>query len=174
MNKQMYSLKMLSDELGQSRQNITRRLEKLTIKAVNEDSRTYKTEPLLYNIETFLVLSKEFGVEVSASEDISKEEVSASNEELMIKQIEELKADKHRLEIKLDKSEDRHEKQLSEANELTKRQQELNMKDKLKIEYLESKLKITQVNDPIQDVKVDMEEKTTNKNQTKKWYEFWR
>lgn len=175
MKKEVFTLKRLEKELGQSRQNITRRLDRLGIKAINEDTREYKTQPLHYDNETFIILSKEFDVLVSASEDTSKdisnEEVSVSKEELMIKQIEQLKADKKRLEEKLDKSEDRHEKQLSDANELTKRQQELNMKDRLKIEDLESRLRISNVSDPIQDadeedVKEEIEPEDTKDNRT--------
>lgn len=172
-----FTLKRLEKELGQSRQNITRRLDKLGVKAINEDNREYKTQPLHYDNETFIKLAKEFDVQVSISGDTSNEEVSTSKEELMIKRIEELKSDKIRLEDKLDKAEERHDRQLSEAYELTKRQQELNMKDRLKIEELELRLRISNVNDSIQDVDIKVEEtkqKTIYDNKKPKWYEFWK
>ncbi len=175
MNKQFFTLKRLEIELSQSRQNIKRRLDKLGIKALNEDNRSYKTQPLEYSYETFIILVKEFDVQLSSSKDTSNEELSLSNDELVNNLIKELKSEKKRLEDKLDKAEDRHEKQLAEAYELTRRQQELNMKDRLKIEELESRLRINNSSESIQDVEAE-EKKQENvyDNKKPKWYEFWK
>ncbi|MCL8618232.1 MULTISPECIES: hypothetical protein [Proteus] len=54
--------------LNQPRQKVRRRLEKLEIKAINEDTRTYENEPLEYNHQAFLKLAEEFDVRIDNKE----------------------------------------------------------------------------------------------------------
>ena len=56
MKDNIYTIKNLCDELNEPRQKIRRRLEKLEIKAINEDTRTYENEPLEYDYQAFLKL----------------------------------------------------------------------------------------------------------------------
>lgn len=49
MKDNVYTIKKLCDELNQPRQKIRRRLEKLGIKSINEDTRVYKNDPLEYD-----------------------------------------------------------------------------------------------------------------------------
>lgn len=65
MSKQNYTITELKKELNQERHNIRRKLDTLGIKAINEDKRAYKTEPLKYNYQALLDLAKEFEVELS-------------------------------------------------------------------------------------------------------------
>ena len=54
MKDNIYTIKNLCDELNEPRQKIRRRLEKLEIKAINEDTRTYENEPLEYDHQAVL------------------------------------------------------------------------------------------------------------------------
>jgi len=64
MKDNIYTIKNLCDELNQPRQKIRRRLKKLEIKAINEDTRIYENEPLEYDHQTFLKLAEEFDVRI--------------------------------------------------------------------------------------------------------------
>ena len=68
MKDNVYTIKKLCDELNQPRQKIRRRLEKLGIKSINEDTRVYKNDPLEYDHQAFLKLAEEFDVQVSDTE----------------------------------------------------------------------------------------------------------
>lgn len=53
MKGNIYTIKNLCEELNQPRQKVRRRLIKLDIQAINEDTRTYKNEPLEYDYQSF-------------------------------------------------------------------------------------------------------------------------
>ena len=172
MNKQMYSLKTLSDELGQSRQNIRRRLIKLGIKAINEDTREYMTDPLQYDYEAFNILIKEFDVQLRRSDSISKEEPSITNDEEKNKLIKQLKVEL----IKAEKTIEYEREQNSILNQsrsnlerLLDQQQQLSLSDRNKIKALEIELEETSE----KSLKEEKKE-IINENKTNKWYEFWK
>lgn len=81
MNKQIYTITELAKELNQARQNVRRRLLKLSIIAVNEYTREHKTDPLLYDFETLKILSEDFGLVQRTSDSTTKEQASSSNEQ---------------------------------------------------------------------------------------------
>ena len=56
MEENFYTINELCEELDEPRHKIRRRLIKLNIKAINEDTRNYKNEPLEYDHQTFLKL----------------------------------------------------------------------------------------------------------------------
>ncbi|CAD2074109.1 hypothetical protein [Phocicoccus pinnipedialis] len=56
---QIYSMKALSEKLGYSRNKLKKKIDELEIKAINEDTREYTTEPLQYNHDTYLLLVEE-------------------------------------------------------------------------------------------------------------------
>ena len=64
MEDSVYTIKNLCDELNEPRQKVRRRLEKLEIKAINEDTRAYKNDPLKYDHQSFLKLAEEFDVQI--------------------------------------------------------------------------------------------------------------
>ena len=85
MSKQNYTITELKKELNQERHNIRRKLDTLGIKAINEDKRAYKTEPLKYNYQALLDLAKEFEVELSYNNSYNN--VQADNR--LIEQLQE-------------------------------------------------------------------------------------
>lgn len=62
MEENFYTINELCEELDEPRHKIRRRLIKLNIKAINEDTRNYKNEPLEYDHQTFLKLVEEFDI----------------------------------------------------------------------------------------------------------------
>ena len=81
MNKQIYTITELSEELNQARQNVRRRLIKLDIQAVNEDDREYKTDPLEYDYQALVSLAEDFGVVLRTSFSTTNEQASTTNEQ---------------------------------------------------------------------------------------------
>ena len=71
MEDSVYTIKNLCDELNEPRQKVRRRLEKLEIKAINEDTRAYKNDPLKYDHQSFLKLAEEFDVQIRDKEFMS-------------------------------------------------------------------------------------------------------
>ena len=70
MADDIYTITRLADELQKTRQNVRRRIKKLDIKALNEDTRVYQTEPLEYDKVTYLKLAESFGISVCNTNDI--------------------------------------------------------------------------------------------------------
>ena len=68
MKEKIYTIKNLCDELNQPRQKVRRRIEKLDIKAINDDTRIHENEPLEYDHQAFLKLAKEFDVKINNTE----------------------------------------------------------------------------------------------------------
>lgn len=73
MADDIYTITRLADELQKTRQNVRRRIKKLDIKALNEDTRVYQTEPLEYDKVTYLKLAESFGISVCNTNDIAND-----------------------------------------------------------------------------------------------------
>ena len=99
MSKQNYTITELKKELNQERHNIRRKLDTLGIKAINEDKRAYKTEPLKYNYQALLDLAKEFEVELSYNNSYNNVQGVITNVQADNRLIEQLQEDlKHERE----------------------------------------------------------------------------
>lgn len=81
MNKQIYTITELSEELNQARQNVRRRLIKLDIQAINEDDREYKTDPLEYDYQALVSLAEDFGVALRTSFSTTNEQASTTKDQ---------------------------------------------------------------------------------------------
>lgn len=119
MSNDIYTITRLSDELQKTRQNIRRRIEKLDIEALNEDTRAYQTEPLEYDKLTYLELAESFGISIADTDDDSND---TSQDEL-------IQVLKDQLEVANEEK--------KELRKLLDQQQQLNMSDKSRIELLE-------------------------------------
>lgn len=156
MKNNIYTIKNLCDELNQPRQKIRRRLEKLEIKAFNEDTRTYENEPLKYDHQAFLKLAEEFDVRIDNKECTASVQQRTTNEQ-------------HRTaeEISKDKLIKVLEEQLEEANKsranlekLLDQQQQLTLISNKKLESL--KLELEEKDQEIKD------------DEKKKWWQFFK
>lgn len=125
MADDIYTITRLADELQKTRQNVRRRIEKLDIKALNEDTRSYQTEPLEYDILTYLRLAESFGISVSNTNDIPND----------TQQDELIQVLKDQLKVANEEK--------KELRNLLDQQQQLNMSDKSRIELLELELEET-------------------------------
>ena len=156
----IYTIKNLCNELNQPRQKIRRRLEKLEIKAINEDTRIYENEPLEYDHQAFLKLAEEFDIQIDNKECTASVQQRTTNEQH--RTAEETSKDKL---IKV------LEEQLEEANKsrenlekLLDQQQQLTLISNKKLESLKLELEERESETQI-DEGINKEEKT-------KWYEF--
>ena len=161
MSKLNYTITELTKELNQAKHNIRRRIEILSIKAINEDNRAYKTEPLKYDHQALNILAKDFGIEISYnnSNNNSNNKVKGvmPNVQADIRLIEQLQDDlKHERE------------RSSNLEKLLSQQQQLSFIDKNKIEFLELELKEVKISEENSSVK----ESNLIKNETQKtkWY----
>ena len=160
MKEKIYTIKNLCNELNQPRQKVRRRIEKLDIKAINEDTRIHENEPLEYDHQAFLKLAKEFDVQINNTECTASVQHRTANEQH--RTAEETSKDKL---IKV------LENQLEEANKsranlekLLDQQQQLTLVSNRKIEALKLEFE-----------KKEMEKKVgngINKKEKTKWYEF--
>ena len=151
MNKQIYTITELSEELNQARQNVRRRLIKLDIQAVNEDDREYKTDPLEYDYQALVSLAEDFGVVLRTS-------FSTTNEQAKNDMIEVLK---DQLEHERDQN-----KKLSKLNENL-----LNQLDKNQtLLDQQQRLSLNNINN-IKMLEVELEEKEEKET---KWYNIFK
>lgn len=156
MSKEIYTITELTKELNQAKHNIRRRLEILDIKAINEDNRAYKTEPLKYDYQVLNTLAKDFSVELSNNNSYNKVKGVITDVQAENRLIEQLKDDL------------KHERERNSSLEkLLSQQQQLSFIDKNKIEFLELESK---ENSEMQEAK----EETVNEDEKIKWYEFWK
>ena len=93
MSKQNYTITELKKELNQERHNIRRKLDTLGIKAINEDKRAYKTEPLKYDYQALVDLAKEFEVELSYNNSYNNVQGVITNVQADNRLIEQLQED---------------------------------------------------------------------------------
>lgn len=167
MKEKIYTIKNLCNELNQPRQKVRRRIEKLDIKAINEDTRIHENEPLEYDHQAFLKLAKEFDVKINNTECTASVQHRTANEQH--RTAEETSKDKL---IKV------LEKQLEEANKsranlekLLDQQQQLTLISNKKIELLRLELEEKESEKQI-DEGINKEE--IKKDEKKKWWQFWR
>ena len=155
MKDNIYTIKNLCDELNQPRQKIRRRLEKLEIKAINEDTRTYDNEPLEYDHQAFLKLAEEFDVRIDNKECTASVQQRTTNEQH--RTTEETSKDKL---IKV------LEKQLEEANKSRANLEKL----------LDQQQQLTLIsNKELESLKLEFEVKEQlTKKQEKKWYQIFK
>ena len=167
MKEKIYTIKNLCDELNQPRQKVRRRLEKLDIKAINEDTRIHENEPLEYDHQAFLKLAKEFDVKINNTDCTASVQQRTTNEQH--RTAEERSKDKL---IKV------LEKQLEEANKsranlekLLDQQQQLTLVSNKKIESLRLELEKKESEKQI-DEEITKEE--IKANEKKKWWQFFK
>lgn len=167
MKEKIYTIKNLCDELNQPRQKVRRRIEKLDIKAINEDTRIHENEPLEYDHQAFLKLAKEFDVKINNTDCTASVQQRTTNEQH--RTAEETSKDKL---IKV------LEKQLEEANKsranlekLLDQQQQLTLVSNKKIELLRLELEEKESEKQIDEV-INKEE--IKKDEKKKWWQFFR
>ena len=150
MNKRIYTITELSEELNQARQNVRRRLIKLGIKAINESNREYKTDPLKYNYQALTELAEDFGVVLSTTNSNTNEQASSTNEQ----------AEKGLIEVLKDQL--KHEReQNTELLKLLNQQQQLTLISNKKLEVLKLELE-------------DPEQKNIEQEKKRKWYDLFR
>ena len=167
MKEKIYTIKNLCNELNQPRQKVRRRIEKLDIKAINDDTRIHENEPLEYDHQAFLKLAKEFDVKINNTECTASVQHRTANEQY--RTAEETSKDKL---IKV------LEKQLEEANKsranlekLLDQQQQLTLVSNKKIESLRLELEEKESEKQI-DEGINKEE--MKKDEKKKWWQFFR
>ncbi len=155
MSKQNYTITELKKELNQERHNIRRKLDTLGIKAINEDKRAYKTEPLKYNYQALLDLAKEFEVELSYNNSYNNVQGVITNVQADNRLIEQLQEDlKHERE------------RTANLERLLDQQQRLSLSDRNKIGILELELK---------EVSEEVHKNESNSEDKKpKWYNIFK
>ncbi|EAC3880319.1 DUF536 domain-containing protein [Listeria monocytogenes] len=167
MKEKIYTIKNLCNELNQPRQKVRRRIEKLDIKAINDDTRIHENEPLEYDHQAFLKLAKEFDVKINNTECTASVQQRTANEQH--RTAEETSKDKLIMVL---------EKQLEEANKsranlekLLDQQQQLTLVSNKKIELLRLELEEKESEKQI-DEGINKEE--MKKDEKKKWWQFFR
>lgn len=167
MKEKIYTIKNLCNELNQPRQKVRRRIEKLDIKAINDDTRIHENEPLEYDHQAFLKLAKEFDVKINNTECTASVQQRTANEQH--RTAEETSKDKLIMVL---------EKQLEEANKsranlekLLDQQQQLTLVSNKKIELLRLELEEKESEKQI-DEGINKEE--MEKDEKKKWWQFFR
>ena len=167
MKEKIYTIKNLCNELNQPRQKVRRRIEKLDIKAINDDTRIHENEPLEYDHQAFLKLAKEFDVKINNTECTASVQQRTANEQH--RTAEETSKDKLIMVL---------EKQLEEANKsranlekLLDQQQQLTLVSNKKIESLRLELEEKESEKQI-DEGINKEE--MKKDEKKKWWQFFR
>ncbi len=163
MNKQIYTITELSEELNQARQNVRRRLIKLNIQAINEDDREYKTDPLEYDYQALVSLAEDFGVVLRTSFSTTNEQASTTkdqaNEQAKIEVLKDQLEHERDQNKKLSKLNENLLNQLDKNQTLLDQQQRLSLNNINNIKMLESEL---------EEKKEEKEEKET------KWYNIFK
>lgn len=161
MNEKVYTIKNLCNELNQPRQKVRRRIEKLDIKAINEDTRIHENEPLEYDYQSFLKLAKEFDVKINNTECTASVQHRTTNEQHHTAE-----------ETSKDKLIEVLEKQLEEVNKSRANLEKL----------LDQQQQLTLVsNKKLESLKLELEEKESEKqpdeeikkDEKKKWWHFF-
>lgn len=165
MNNDVYTIKRLSNELKQPRQNIRRRIIKLDIEAINQHTKKHKNDPLEYDYQAFIQLAESFGVSISitnsntdSSTDCSTKEIHSTTDDISKDKLIEV------LQEQLDIA----NKSRENLERLLDQQQQLSLNDKNKIELLELEIKGNIGSEEILEHK-EKEEKL-EKNKKDKWW----
>ena len=154
MKEKIYTIKNLCNELNQPRQKVRRRIEKLDIKATNEDTRIHENEPLEYDHQAFLKLAKEFNVKINNTECTASVQQRTANEQH--RTAEETSKDKLIMVL---------EKQLEEANKSRANLEKL----------LDQQQQLTLIsNKKIESLKLQIEENKDSSTTKKKWWHFFK
>ena len=173
MNKQIYTITELSEELNQARQNVRRRLIKLDIQAINEYDREYKTDPLEYDYQALISLAEDFGVVLRTSFSTTNEQASTTNEQASTTKDQANEQAKNDI-IEVLKDQLEHErdqnKKLSKLNEnllnqLDKNQTLLDQQQRLSLNNINN---IKMLESELEEKKEEKEEKET------KWYNIFK
>ncbi len=165
MEENFYTINELCEELDEPRHKIRRRLIKLNIKAINEDTRNYKNEPLEYDHQTFLKLVEEFDIKF-----INRESTASVQHCTTESTTESTTNEQHFTAEKdnKDKLIEVLENQLEEANKSRANLEKL----------LDQQQQLTMIfNKKFESLKLEFDEKKEpgkNIEETKKWWKFWK
>src|SRR5699024_6479759 len=160
MKEKIYTIKNLCNELNQPRQKVRRRIEKLDIKAINDDTRIHENEPLEYDHQAFLKLAKEFDVKINNTECTANEQHRTAEE-----------TSKDKLIMVLEKQLEEANKSRANLEKLLDQQQQLTLVSNKKIESLRLELEEKESEKQI-DEGINKEE--IKKDEKKKWWQFFR
>ena len=158
MNKKIYTITELSEELNQARQNVRRRLIKLDIKAINKDSREYKTDPLEYDYQALIKLAEDFRVVLRTSDSSTKEQVNEQAKNDIIELLKEQLDHERDQNKNLSKLNENLLEQLDKNQTLLDQQQRLSLNDRNNIKILE----------------LELEEKKEEIEKETKWYHIFK
>ena len=167
MKEKIYTIKNLCDELNQPRQKVRRRIERLDIKAINEDTRIHENEPLEYDHQAFLKLAKEFDVKINNTECTASVHHRTANEQHRTAE----ETNKDRLIEVLEKQLEEANKSRANLEKLLDQQQQLTLVSNKKIELLRLELEEKESEKQI-DEGINKEE--IKKDEKKKWWQFFR
>ena len=167
MKEKIYTIKNLCNELNQPRQKVRRRIEKLDIKAINEDTRIHENEPLEYDHQAFLKLAKEFDVKINNTECTASVQHRTANEQHRTAE----ETNKDRLIEVLEKQLEEANKSRANLEKLLDQQQQLTLVSNKKIELLRLELEEKESEKQI-DEGINKEE--IKKDEKKKWWQFFR
>ena len=167
MKEKIYTIKNLCNELNQPRQKVRRRIEKLDIKAINEDTRIHENEPLEYDHQAFLKLAKEFDVKINNTECTASVQHRTANEQHRTAE----ETNKDRLIEVLEKQLEEANKSRANLEKLLDQQQQLTLVSNKKIELLRLELEEKESEKQI-DEGINKEE--VKKDEKKKWWQFFR
>lgn len=159
MNKQIYTITELSEELNQARQNVRRRLIKLDIQAVNEDDREYKTDPLEYDYQALVSLAEDFGVVLRTSFSTTKDQANEQAKNDIIEVLKDQLEHERDQNKKLSKLNENLLNQLDKNQTLLDQQQRLSLNNINNIKMLESELE---------------EKKEEKEEKENKWYHIFK
>lgn len=183
---QIYRMKDLSELLDQSRIQVRRKIEKLNIKAINENTREYETEPLEYSHTSYLQLAEEFNVSIEKQPCTMN--VQASTSDVPINKNSDTREIIEILERELQdykKIVDKKDEHIKDLNKLLDQQQQLTLmfntdveKLNLKIQYLEGIINghsLEETNDE-QPCTTNVQESTSDVQEKKshKWWNIFR
>lgn len=161
MEDNFYTINKLCEELDEPRQKIRRRLIKLNIKAINEETRNYKNEPLEYDHQTFLKLVKEFDIKCINKNSTASVQHSATESTTNEQHSTAEKNNKDKLIKVLENQLEEANKSRANLEKLLDQQQQLTMISNKKLESLKLEL----------DDKKEPEKKI---EEIKKWWKFWK
>jgi hypothetical protein len=167
MKEKIYTIKNLCNELNQPRQKVRRRIEKLDIKAINEDTRIHENEPLEYDHQAFLKIAKEFDVKINNTECTASVQHRTANEQHRTAE----ETSKDRLIEVLEKQLEEANKSRANLEKLLDQQQQLTLVSNKKIELLRLELEEKESEKQI-DEGINKEE--IKKDEKKKWWQFFR